>query len=60
VVAPEYSTTRVPATSAAIVIVEDVSKLTPVKTVLSTVTLVQEVPPFVVRQTSISTGPTCA
>jgi hypothetical protein len=55
--APEYSIMRVPAASAAIVVVDDVSKFTPVNTVLSTETLLHEVPPFVERQTSISTGP---
>ena len=38
-------------------VVEEVSKFTPVNTVLSTDTLLHDVPPFVERQTSISTGP---
>ena len=48
--------TRVPPRSPATVVVDDVRKSTPVKTVVTTFR-VQLVPPFVVRQTSMSTGP---
>src|SRR5712691_13311652 len=55
-VAPEYSRTSAPVESDATVVVDDVSKSTPVVTV-SAITRDHDIPPLIVRHVSMSTFP---
>ena len=57
-VAPVYSATRFPAASLASAVVDDVSHVTPLNGV-ARIVRVHDVPPFVVRQISMSIAPVC-